>query len=91
MSYKIEVSPVSADLTLRDLPDGALAIVLDGEFKGELFYKNVAGLHSISGNRYWPSAYAERSQGGLNHYQGPLDARCRQVVAGDVLAVLGNA
>ena len=59
MRYTIKVDQAQ-QLTLGTLEDGALAIVTDGEFAGELFFKNVMGLHSISANRYWPSRTATR-------------------------------
>lgn len=92
MNYKIEVEPVARPTTLADLKDGSLAIVLEGEFKGELFFKNVAGLHSISKNRYWESEYI--SQERLNraqaryHYTGPLETACRPIAPGDVLTIV---
>lgn len=77
MKYIVKVSPETKVATLGNLPDGALAIVLDGEFRGELFFKNVAGLHSISGNRYWSA----------KGYCGPTSAACRMIEAHDVLTI----
>ena len=59
-------------MKLRELEQGQLAIVLTGAFEGEIFYRNVAGIHSLSQDRYWPSTYAERNHG-FSSYSGPLD------------------
>ncbi len=60
-------------MKLRDLEMGQLAVILTGEFKHEIFYRNVSGIHSLTKDRYWPSEYAQRHGGGsLSHYEGPL-------------------
>ena len=80
--YTVKVVPAPQQLlTLANLAEGELAIVTSGEFVGELFYKNVAGLHSISGDRYWPSDYIRNGR----EYQGPLEATCNRVSSGDTL------
>ena len=83
--YTVNVVPAPQQLlTLADLAQGELAIVTSGQFVGELFYKNVAGLHSISGDRYWPSSYASVVGVG-REYRGPLEATCNRVSSGDTL------
>ena len=49
-------------IPISDLPDGTLAIATDGQFLGELFYKNVAGVIGITQDRYWPSAYMAKDR-----------------------------
>lgn len=59
-------------MKLRDLEAGQLAVVLTGEFKHEIFYRNVAGIQSLTRDRYWPSAQAKVT--GYEHFhRGPLD------------------
>lgn len=60
-------------MKLRELQAGELATVLTGEFKYEIFYRNVVGIHSLTKDRYWPSEYATKHSDGLGSYQGPLD------------------
>lgn len=87
MNYNIKVEPNAKPVTLAEIPDGSLAIVLDGEFKGELFFKNVSGLHSISRNRYWESDYIANGTRRKGFYVGPITAACHVIVAGDVLKI----
>ncbi len=47
----------SVSIHVRDLGDGQLAVVNSGEFAGEIIFRNVSGIHSLTANRYWPSKY----------------------------------
>lgn len=87
--YKVNLVPSKeTQLTLRDIKHGELAVVTDGDFKGELFFKNVIGLHGITQDRYWPSSYAKKHGADFGPYEGPLDQPCRRIVPGDVLQIL---
>lgn len=51
---------------VSEMVDGQMGVAVAGEFRGELFFKNVAGLHGVSKNRYWPSEYMHREMGKKN-------------------------
>ncbi len=66
-------------MLLRDLPNGSLAVIEPNQrFAGEIFYKNVAGIHSISKDRYWPSEYMAKN---ADHGPTLLQVRPLKVVA----------
>ena len=44
-------------VSTSEMANNTFGIAISGEFKGELFYHNVAGLHGITTDRYWPSDY----------------------------------
>jgi hypothetical protein len=60
MKYNVAAQEPNPIVSISELKDGTLAIATNGEFKGELFYRNVAGVVGISGNRYWPSMYMSK-------------------------------
>lgn len=76
-------------MQLRELKQGQLALVLTGEFEGELFYSNVMGIHSITNDRYWPSPYAwEKAGGKVGYgYTGPLDVEIKLVTPVELSAI----
>jgi hypothetical protein len=57
MKYIVTVQNPNPVIRADEMPNGTLAIAIGGEFSGELFYRNVAGIVGISRDRYWPSAY----------------------------------
>jgi hypothetical protein len=61
MSYIVTEQEKNPIVPISELPNGTLAIAINGGFKGELFYKNVAGIIGISVDRYWASAYMEKT------------------------------
>lgn len=82
-------------MKLRDLPDGAMCVVLTGQFQGEVFFKNVAGVHSLTCNRYWPSEYINRNSkdSAQMHYEGPMDEDVQMIhqASGALKSIGGKA
>jgi hypothetical protein len=67
-----------------EMKDGDFALVVTGQFAGEVLFRNVAGFHSLTVNRYWPSEYiAGKSDGLLHTYMPEQTVQLLQV--GDVL------
>ena len=42
-----------------EMKDGDFGILVTGEFAGDVLYRNVAGFHGLTKDRYWPSQYIE--------------------------------
>lgn len=55
MKVKGTVAP--RGVSIREMKDGELGMVVSGEFAGEVIFRNVAGWHSLTEHRYWPSDY----------------------------------
>lgn len=51
---------------VSELPEGEMGVAVN-EFKGEVFYRNVLGIHGLSKNRCWPSDYAVRDRNVHNY------------------------
>lgn len=47
---KFDSIPVSS------MPNESFAVAVNG-FKGEVFFRNIAGIHGLTSPRYWPSRY----------------------------------
>ena len=62
MEYVVTVQNPNPVIRADEMPEGSLAIAVGGEFSGELFYRNIAGIVGISHDRYWPSAYMTKAE-----------------------------
>lgn len=77
-SQKLEIIP------LRDMRHTQFAVAVNGQFKGEVFYCNVAGIHGLTEDRYWPSAYIAGKTDGYV-YTPDFDVQLLQ--EGDILTI----
>ncbi len=85
-----------ATIHAKDMEDGDFAVIVSvpaesfhnafdaihGVQLGEILYRNVAGWHSLTANRYWPDDYKDK-----NRSSYIPDFRVRVLEAGDVLTV----
>jgi hypothetical protein len=74
------------EIKASDMLDGSFGIITDGQFAGEIVFRNVAGLHGLTGNRYWPSEYIERHSDNACRSSQP-DFKVRVLEDGDTLVV----
>lgn len=59
-------------IPVQDMADGQFAVAINGRLKGEIFFRNVAGLHGLTESRYWPSAYTLKTE---HAYMPDFDVR----------------
>jgi hypothetical protein len=72
-------------ITVSEMAEGDFGVVVGGQFDGEVFFCNIAGIHSLSNrNRYWPSQYIE-SKGGNKLTAYVPDDTVRLLEIGDTL------
>jgi hypothetical protein len=75
---------VSDSILVRDMLDNTFGIVTEGQFSGEIIWRNVAGWHSLTENRWWPSAHVEHKSGGTPYVP---DFKVRVLAAGTTITI----
>jgi hypothetical protein len=83
------IAKVFAPRTIKasEMKDGDIGIGVS-DFVGEIFFRNVAGLHNIGGDsqRYWPSEYIEHRRGS-KHIPYMPEFSVQLFVTGDTITV----
>jgi hypothetical protein len=74
-------SAESGVIDIRNMEWEQFAIATNGQFKGEVIYRSVAGWHSLTNGRYWPI----KNDLGRNSYVPDMDVRLLKT--GDTLTI----
>jgi hypothetical protein len=82
---KVNFAVVPEIVPVGMMPENVFGVAIDGQFAGELFMRNVAGIHGLQGNRYWPSEYMGAVSKN-NHAYTPV-FNVRLLAKGDVIEV----
>lgn len=72
-------------IDISEMQDNDFALAIEGQYQGEVFYKNVAGIHGLTDGRYWPSEFIEQERGRASAYVPKI--RVRLFKAGDILTI----
>lgn len=81
------VTKDTGTIPISDMQDGSLAMVVSNEFFGEIIYKNVAGWHSLTSDRWWPSDYVEQGMNGKERRAYVPNITVRLIKNGETLIV----
>jgi hypothetical protein len=79
------VSALKDEISVHAMQDSDIGIAVNGDMVGEVFFRNIAGVHGLTIGRYWPSDFALNHGSTAKRSEYTPDFNVRLLVVGDTL------